>query len=196
MFITNERAALDTNVRSVLQCQDSLVLLGKECNPKFAFLSLLQKKLTKKDLDKLSLNIPEEDIDSDAETVVDEADFNHNFAPPELLSEDAQDTSVLGTAFLHEQAEVQSVKDQLSEDQKCIPNNWWFCHLHKSKFSNCPLYLKLSPDSRKTVLRQYYGCLICTNTDHITPFCKSNRSCQNCQSRSHHETICDVTTKN
>ena len=86
-------------------------------------------------------------------------DFNHHFAPPELLSEDAQDTSVLGTAFLHEQAEVQSVKDQLSEDQKCIPNNWWFCHLHKSKFSDCPLYLKLSPDSRKTVLIQYYGLI-------------------------------------
>ena len=116
-------------------------------------------------------------VDSVAETVVDEIDFNHNFAPPELLSEDAQDTSIPGTAFMHEQAEVQSL-DQLSEGQKCIPNNWWFCHLHKSKFSNCRLYLKLSPDSRKLILRQYYGCLICTNTDHITPFFRpiNNRS--------------------
>ena len=175
------------NAKIHLSCLEKNVILNSHSCP------FCRKKLTKKDLDKLSLNIPEEDIDSDAETVVDEADFNHNFAPPELLSEDAQDTSVLGTAFLHEQAEVQSVKDQLSEDQKCIPNNWWFCHLHKSKFSNCPLYLKLPPDSRKLILRQYYGCLICTNTDHITPFCKSNRSCQNCQSRFHHETICDVT---
>ena len=93
-------------------------------------------------------------VDSDAETVEDEADFNHNFAPPELHSEDAQDTSIPGTAFMHEQEEVQSLEDQLSEGQKCIPSNWWFCHLHKSKFSNCQLYLKWSPDSRKTVLRQ------------------------------------------
>ena len=187
------------NAKIHLSCLEKNVILNSHSCP------FCRKKLTKEDLDKLLLNIPEEAkeenlqfldealVASDAETVVDEADFNHNFAPPELLSEDAQDTSIPGTAFMHEQEEVQSLEDQLSEGQKCIPSNWWFCHLHKSKFSNCPLYLKLSPDSRKTVLRQYYGCLICTNTDHITPFCKSNRSCQNCQSRSHHETICDVT---
>ena len=83
------------NAKIHLSCLEKNVILNSHSCP------FCRKKLTKKDLDKLSLNIPEEDIDSDAETVVDEADFNHNFAPPELLSEDAQDTAIPETAFMH-----------------------------------------------------------------------------------------------
>ena len=150
-------------------------------------------------------------LDSEAETsanentneTADETDFNSDVVPLGPFGDNIQDPvpdqverafncfqEHFLTPFLDRMDQMETEESTNLEEQLCIPSGRWFCYYHRNKLSDCARYLQSSTKSRRLILN--FGCLICTSTIHTTPFCNSNRNCQNCQSGSHHETICDT----
>ena len=142
-------------------------------------------------------------LDSEAETSADETNFNSDVVPLGPFGDNIQDPvpdqveralncfqEHFLTPFLDQMDQLPTEESTNLEDQLCIPSSRWFCYFHRNKLSDCARYLQSSTASRRLILN--FGCLICTSTIHTTPFCNSNRNCQNCQSGSHHETICDT----
>ena len=114
------------------------------------------------------------------------------------LPESDNDIQIPPTPKIIEKTEPKAVKIMeepvlMSTGQaKIMEKRCQLCFGDIHRFSNCRVFMNMTPDQRKIALLIRDGCFRCTGIGHIGSKCMSKMNCQKCQNSEHHESICEA----